>query len=197
MRQNSAYDLGFVPESFREQWPDRPIDQAGGQRLLLRWASFALEKAARNFTGGKCLFLIVNRQRKEILTRTGRTIGHGRAQYLGLSIGHEYRAIGLTGDFPRLHDQRASAPVNFLTCNIKHPLFLQNRRWVTAPTSNGSWWPGHPGAPRLFVIRSFVDRVSNEICPAERAGCAEAQQSCIAAARRYSAFTFSAEAPIA
>ena len=46
VRQDGDDHLGLVLEALDEQRPDRPVDQAGDQRLLLRGAALALEEAA-------------------------------------------------------------------------------------------------------------------------------------------------------
>ena len=52
VREHRADDLGFVTKRLDEEGPERPIDQAGDQGLLLARAPFALEEAARDLAGG-------------------------------------------------------------------------------------------------------------------------------------------------
>ena len=66
-RHHRRDHLHFVEEAVGEQRPDRAVDEARGQRLLLRRTSFALEKAAGDLAGGVGLFLVVDGQRKEVL----------------------------------------------------------------------------------------------------------------------------------
>ena len=67
MGQHGDDDLGLVPEAVREQRPDRPVDQARGQRLLLGRAALALEEPARDLAGGERLLLVVDGEREEVL----------------------------------------------------------------------------------------------------------------------------------
>ena len=53
MRQHGDDDLRVVAVALREQRADRPVDEAGDQRLLLRGASLALEIAARDAPAAK------------------------------------------------------------------------------------------------------------------------------------------------
>ena len=66
VRQHGDDDLRLVLEALDEQRPDRPVDQARGQRLLLGGAAFALEKAAGDLAGGVGLLLVVDGQREEV-----------------------------------------------------------------------------------------------------------------------------------
>ena len=54
-------------EALDEERADRPVDQAGGQHLLLGGARLALEEAARDLAGGVGLLLVVDGQREEVL----------------------------------------------------------------------------------------------------------------------------------
>ena len=65
--QHGADDLRLVEEARREERPDRPVDQARGQRLLFRRPALALEEAAGDLAGGEGLFLVVDGEREEIL----------------------------------------------------------------------------------------------------------------------------------
>ena len=64
--KRGADDLGLVAEAGGEQRPDRPVDQARGQHLLLGRPAFALEEAARDLARGEGLLLVVDGQREEI-----------------------------------------------------------------------------------------------------------------------------------
>ncbi len=68
-RQHVDDDLDFVVEAFREQRPQRPVDQARRQRLELARAPFTLEEAARDLAGGVGLLDVVDGQREEVLAR--------------------------------------------------------------------------------------------------------------------------------
>ena len=120
MAQHRADDLGFIDEPGNEERPQRPIDQSRNQRLLFGWPTLTLEEAARDLSGGKGLFLVVDRKGKEVLTRLCRFHRDRGAQHRGLAISGEHRTIGLTSDFSGLEHETASAPDQFLTINMEH-----------------------------------------------------------------------------
>ena len=66
-RHDRRDDLDFVVEAVREQRPDRAVDQARGQHLLLRGPALALEEAAGNLAGGVGLLDVVDGEREEVL----------------------------------------------------------------------------------------------------------------------------------
>ena len=66
MGQNGGDHLGLVPEAARKQRPDRAVDEAGGERLLLGGASLALEIPAGDLARREGLFLVVHGQREKV-----------------------------------------------------------------------------------------------------------------------------------
>ena len=95
VRQHGHDHLGIAAPAFGEQWPDRSIDQAGDQRLLLRRPRLALEVAAGNAAGSVVSFLVVAGQRKEIDPFLGLFGGdHGRDDG-GVAVRSEHRSVGL------------------------------------------------------------------------------------------------------
>jgi hypothetical protein len=131
--QHRADDLRLVEEARREQRPDRPVDEARHQRLLLRRPALALEEAARDLAGGEGLLLIVDREREEILPRLRLLHRDRRAQHRRLAIRRHDGAIGLTGDLAGLEDEAAAAPVQLLAEYLEHlaSLFLSLRETRT------------------------------------------------------------------
>ena len=95
MRQHGGDDLGFAFELFREQRADRPVNQTADEGFAFTWTAFALEEPARDLASSKRLFLIVDRQRKEILARLGRGCRNGGAEHGGLTHGGENGTISL------------------------------------------------------------------------------------------------------
>ena len=69
MAEHGDDDLRLAAEPVREQRTDRAIDQAGGQRLLVGKAPFALQKAAGDAPRRKGLFLIMDGQGEKIDAR--------------------------------------------------------------------------------------------------------------------------------
>ena len=51
-RVDEGDDLGLVPEGFREQRTDRPVDLATGQDLLLAGTAFTLDEPAGDASAG-------------------------------------------------------------------------------------------------------------------------------------------------
>ena len=90
MAQNRAHDLGFVDEPRGEERPQRPIDQPRDQRLLFGRPALALEEAPRDLAGGERLLLVVDGQRKEVLT--GSCALSSRPRCIGRWSRHRWRA---------------------------------------------------------------------------------------------------------
>ena len=122
MRQHRADDLRLVAEAVGEERPDRAVDQARDQRLLLARPALALEEAAGNLARRERLFLVVDGQREEIDARARRLVRDRRAQHHRVAVRRQHGAVGLARDAPGLEDELAPAPHHFLTCNLKHVL---------------------------------------------------------------------------
>ena len=112
MRQHGDDDLGLVAPAIDEQRADRPIDQAGDQRLLLGGPAFALEIAAGNAARGIGLFDVVDGQRQEVDAFAGRLGGDDGGEHDGLAIGRQHGAVGLTGDLSGFKPEGTSTPVD-------------------------------------------------------------------------------------
>ena len=97
-RQHLRHDLDFVVEAVREQRPDRPVDEARGQRLLLGGAAFALEEAAGDLARGVGLLGVVDGEREEILPGLGGLRRGDRGEDDGVVHGDQHGAVGLAGD---------------------------------------------------------------------------------------------------
>ena len=63
---HEALNLHFVVEPLGKQRPDRPVDQAAGERFLHRRPAFALEEAAGELAGRGGPLAIVAGQREEV-----------------------------------------------------------------------------------------------------------------------------------
>ena len=113
-------DLRVATEILGEQRPDRPVDQAGGQRFAVRGTPFPLEIAAGNPSGCKRLLLVVDGQGKKVLAGLRLLGGDDRRQHRGFAPGGEHRAVGLAGEAPGLERELASAPVEFFALRVKH-----------------------------------------------------------------------------
>ena len=120
VRQRGDHDQRLVAVALVEQRPDRTVDQAGGQHLLLRRPAFTLEEAARDLAGGEGLLLVVHGEREEIQARLGLLLEHDGGQHRGAAVGRENRAVGLPRDLAGLEDQLAPGPVQLLAEHLKH-----------------------------------------------------------------------------
>jgi hypothetical protein len=104
--------------------PDRPVDQAADQRFLLGRTAFTLEETTGDLAGGERLFLVIDRQREEILAGLSGFGTHDGAEHRGLAVSRHDGAIGLTGDLAGLQDQLSSAPFDFFSEDVEHHSFL-------------------------------------------------------------------------
>ena len=118
--QNGDDDLGLVLVAIGEERADRAIDQARGQRLGFGRAPFALEVAARDLARGEVLFLVVDGQREEVLTRLRRLGRNDGGKDHGLAERGEHGAVGLAGDLAGLKGEGLAAPVqlNFVVVEV-------------------------------------------------------------------------------
>ena len=112
--------LRLVLEALHEQRPDRPVDQARGERLLLARAAFALEKAAGNLAGGVGSLLVVDGEGEEVHAGPRALLGDHGGEHAGLAVLGEDGGIGLAGEAARLEAELASAPFNFYTVCLRH-----------------------------------------------------------------------------
>ena len=112
--------LGLVFIPFGEKRTDRPVDQTRDQRFAFGRTAFALEVAARNLAGGEELFLIIDGEGEKIDAFFGFACSHHGGEHDAFPVAGEHGAVGLAGDFAGFEDELASAPVEFLTCDIEH-----------------------------------------------------------------------------
>ena len=118
--QHRTDDLGFVAESGGEERPERSIDQPRNQSLLFRGTALALEETAGDLAGGKGLFLIVDGQRKKVLTGFGTLHRDGSAEHRRLAIRREHRAVSLAREPAGFEHELAPAPHQLFAINLKH-----------------------------------------------------------------------------
>jgi hypothetical protein len=103
-----------------EERPDRPVDEARGQHLLLARPTLALEEAAGDLARSEGLLLVVDGQRKEIDAGLGRFRGDGGAEDDSVAIADHDGAIGLAGDATGLENELAPAPFDLLAEDVEH-----------------------------------------------------------------------------
>ena len=128
MRQHGADHLRLAFEGGGEERPDRTVDQAADKRLVLGRTAFTLEESTRDLAGGKGLFLIVDRQREEVLARLRALCRHGGTQDGRLAMADHDRAICLTGNLAGLENQRGAVPVKLFAENLEHLFYLFRHR---------------------------------------------------------------------
>ncbi len=114
-RQHVDEDLDFVLEAFREQRPQRAVDHASREDLLVGGPALALQEAARDLAGGVGLFAIFDGQRE--IRQVGDLPGHRHGgQDDRFAVLYEARARGLFGQAARLEAEGTSRerPFNVL-----------------------------------------------------------------------------------
>ena len=110
MAQDGTHHQDFIFEAIYKEGANRPINQARSQSFFFRWARFALEKSAGDFTRCVIFFLVMHGQREEILPRLLR-FGEGHiGHHGGFAERGNHSAIGLTGHFARFECQAFFAP---------------------------------------------------------------------------------------
>ena len=107
-RQHRGDDLHFVLEAFRKQRPQRPVDQAAGERLLFAGTAFTFEKAAGDLAGGVGAFLIIDSKGEEIAVRR-LLVADDRHHHDCLPHADDYRAGRLSGDLAGFECDRMRA----------------------------------------------------------------------------------------
>src|SRR6185437_11095124 len=119
-REHGGDHLRLVLEAFYEQRPDRPVDQARGERLLLARPALALEEAAGDLAGGVGSFLVIDGEGEEIHAGARALRGHHGGQHAGLAVLGKDGGVGLAGDAARLKTELAAPPFYFHTLGVKH-----------------------------------------------------------------------------
>ncbi len=107
-REHGGDQLGLAGIAVRKERPQRPVDQAAGEGLLLaRPADLAAEIAAGNAAGRIHALLVFDGQRQEAEV-LGPLFGHHRDQHLGVAGGHDHGAVGLLGHLAGFKSQGAA-----------------------------------------------------------------------------------------
>ena len=126
-RKHGRDDLHVVAEPFRKQRTDRSVDEARAERRVARWASLALDEAARNLARRIHLFLVIDGQRKEIDAFARFLRCRGRHEHDRIAITHEHGAVRLLRHLAVLDDELSSAHFHFKGF---HDGFLQFIRFI-------------------------------------------------------------------
>ena len=112
--QHGGDDLHLIAEAGREQRTQRAVDQARDQRFALARPALALEEAAGDLASRERLFLVVHRQREEILAGLDRTGADHGAEHNGVAQTRQHSAIGLASDLTCFKRKELAAPGNIL-----------------------------------------------------------------------------------
>ena len=124
VREHGDDDLRLVLEAFDEQRTDRPVDEAGGERLLLGGTAFTLEEAAGDLARSVGLLLVVHGEGEEIDAGLRGLRGDDGGENAGLAVLGVNGRVGLARDAPGLERQLASTPVNFHAMDVEHVRFF-------------------------------------------------------------------------
>ena len=96
-RDDGGDHLHLAGEPVREQRAQGPVDQARGERFLLRGAPLALEEAARDLARRVGTLLVIDRQRQEVPRLTG-LLTHRGDQHHGIGHINKHGPSGLPRD---------------------------------------------------------------------------------------------------
>ncbi|MCY1363699.1 hypothetical protein D9M69_504740 [compost metagenome] len=114
--------LRVVLVAINEKRADRTVDQARNQSFVFAWTTFALEETTWDLASCVSLFLIVDGQREEILTRLWFLGRNNSRQNDGFAIGCENCTVSLTRDLAGFQNERTAAPFDFNFMGIEHIL---------------------------------------------------------------------------
>ena len=128
MAQNRAHHQHFVLEAFHEKRADRAIDQPRGEGFLLGGARLALEETAGHLARGIVFFLVMHREREEILPRLGLAcVSHG-GEHAGFAQRRDDGSIRLAGHTARFESEGFIPPFHFFPDDIEHLSSYPGRR---------------------------------------------------------------------
>ncbi len=133
VREHRHDDLGVVLVALDEQRPDRAIDEARGQRLLLGRAALALEVAAGDAAGRIGALLVVHGEREEVEAGLRLLVRDDGREHGGLAIGRDHGAVGLPGHLAGFEHELAPAPDQLFALDIEH-LFMPSCGRADGPT---------------------------------------------------------------
>ena len=92
-------DLRLAAETFREQWPDGPIDLAAGKDFALARPAFALDEAAGNASRGIGVLAVIDGEGEKVDAFAGVGISAGGGENNVFANAHNAGAVRLLGQF--------------------------------------------------------------------------------------------------
>ena len=110
-----------------EERPQRAVDHARGQDLLLVGPALALEEAARDLARGVGVLAVVDGEGHEVDPGPRILLRVGGGQDDGVAQPHHHRAVRLLGHAPRLEGQGVAAQRHFHAFH-RHVFFLRSAR---------------------------------------------------------------------
>jgi hypothetical protein len=120
-------DLRLVVVALREERPQRAVDHARGQDLLLVGPALALEEAAGDLARGVRVLAIVDGEGQEVRARLHVALGVGRRQHDRVPEPHHHRPVRLLGHPPRLEGEGVAAEGHLHTLH-GHIFLLRSAR---------------------------------------------------------------------
>ena len=130
-RHGRGHDLDFVDVVGGEERPDGPVDEAGGEDLLGRGPTLALEEAAGELARSVDLLAIIDGEREEILALADPALDGG-GQGEGVAVAHGDGTVGLLGEFTGFEDEGLGPERTFDAKNLHGlipPLARGRRAW--------------------------------------------------------------------
>ena len=107
--EQQADHLGLAGVALREERPQRPVDHARGQDLLLVRPALALEEPAGDLARGVGVLAVVHGQGQEVHAHPRLLLRAGGGQHHRVAQADEDRAVGLLGHAPGLDGQGVPA----------------------------------------------------------------------------------------
>ena len=136
-REHEGDDLRLVVVPLGEQRAQRPVDQAGGDDLLLGRPPLALEEAARDAPGGIGVLLVVDGQGEEVALQP-LSLGHRRrGEHHRVAVAHDHRAVCLARHAAGLEAHRLAADLDLSTFGHDCAFFLLLRRRLPLDSGQG------------------------------------------------------------
>jgi hypothetical protein len=147
-REQQADHLRLARVALGEERPQRPVDHAGGQDLLLVRPALALEEAAGDLAAGVVALAVVDREGKEIEADARLALRAGGRENDGVAQAHQHRAVGLLRHPPCLEGQGVAAQGQFQSFHALSLSASAGARARGTPGTERSWTAGrHPERP--------------------------------------------------
>ena len=102
---DGSNDLHVIVKTLREKRAQRAIDQTGSQDFLLGGTTFTLEETTGNTTRSVSPFLVINRQREEVLAGLDAFGANHCHQHYRVIQANHYGARRLAGNLPSFQGQ--------------------------------------------------------------------------------------------